>query len=179
MTLIDHENDECESQILLADISLKLTYVETFDGNSHLILKDKFCSIQLLFDEKLDMNTVFDFEIHMPVYCNLPHKIQSVSCLCQFLSRQKCKNLHSLSIRKTIQYTEILFAFDLVRLGLSHREIAICLYGEEAILDGWDGVSDNIRSKTRRIIKLGEELVAAGYEEFLNPSKKVNWELFL
>lgn len=171
-SLIDHESDEYESQIILADISLELSYVETFDGNSHLILKDECCSIQLLFDEKLDLNTVFDFEVHLPVYCDLVEKIQSVSYLCEFLSYQKCRKFHSLSTRKTIQYIEVLFAFDLLKLGLSHREIAIRLYGESAILEGWDGVSDNTRSKTRRIIKLGEELVVAGYISFLNLSKK-------
>jgi hypothetical protein len=36
---------------------------------------------------------------------------------------------------------EILYALDLAKYGLSQREIAIRIFGEEAVKDGWDDIS--------------------------------------
>lgn len=170
-SLIDRESEECNSSSILADLFLELSYVETFDGNSHLIVKDKCCSIQLLFDEKLDLNTVFDFEIHIPSYCDFPEQLQSASCLCQFLTEQKCKKLHSLSASKINQYIEILFAYDLIKVGYSHRAAAEIMFGEEALIDGWDSVSEYIRTRMRRLISRGKNLVNAGSSTFMKSKK--------
>lgn len=170
-SLIEQGNEECDSQIILADIALKLIYVETFDGNSHLIVKDKCCSIQLLFDVKLDLNTIFDFKIHMPAYCNFPEQLQTAKCLGEFIASQKCKNFHSISEVKIQQYMEILFIFDLIKLGYSHKGAAKILFGEEAIIDGWDSVSEYIRTRMRRQISRGKNLVNAGCFSFMKSKK--------
>ena len=170
-SLIEHDNNDCDGQIILADIALELVYVETFDGNSHLIVKDKCCSIQLLFDEKLDLNTIFDFQIHIPAFCDFPEQLQTASCLCKFLTEQKCNKLHSLSSSKINQYIEILFAYDLIKLGCSHRNAAKIMFGEEALIDGWDSVSEYIRTKMRRLVSRGNNLVNAGSSTFMKPNK--------
>lgn len=166
-SLIEQKKEKCTCQIILADIASELVYVETFDGNTHLIVKDKCCSIQLLFDRKLELNTLFNFEVHIPALCNFSAQLQIADCLSQFISFKKCHEYHLLPASKAKHNIASLFAFDLSKQNFSQREIAIRIYGEEAILDGWDGASDHIRSKTRRIIKRGEQLVAGGYKAFL------------
>lgn len=155
--------------VILADLSLRLVCVETEDGHSHLILEDGGCSLQLKFDTKLDLNTFFDFEIHISAFTNMNEKIYSASCLDQFLRTQKCTIFQKIAANRTKRLIEILFAYDLSQSGLSQREIAIRLFGEDAILDGWDGMSDSIRSKVRRLIRNGDQLVKAGYRTFLKP----------
>lgn len=171
-TLIEHIHTAYEDEIIFADLSLRLVCVETKDGYSHLILEDGCCSLQLRFEEKLDLNTFFDFEIHIPAYANMLEKIHSASCLDQFLRNQKCDIFKKVASTKAERLVQTLYAYDLSQLGMSHREIAIYLFGEAAILDGWDGVSDNIRSRTRRLIRHGNQLVKAGYSTFLKPAGK-------
>lgn len=171
-TLSEHIHSAYEDEIILADLSLRLVCVETEDGCSHLILEDGRCSLQLRFEEKLDLNTFFDFEIHIPAYTNMAEKIYSASCLDQFLRNHKCDILKKVAPIKAERLIQILYAYDLSQLGMSHREIAFHLFGEGAILDGWDGASDNIRSRTRRLIRHGNRLVKAGYSTFLNPAGK-------
>ena len=171
-TLVEHLHSTCDEEVILADLSLRLVCVETEDGYSHLILEDGCCSLQLRFEEKLDLNTFFDFEIHIPAYANMQEKIYSASCLDQFLRNQKCDIFKRLVPTKAERLIQTLYAYDLSQLGMSHREIAIYLFGEAAILDGWDGLSDNIRSRTRRLIRHGNQLVKAGYSTFLKPAGK-------
>lgn len=168
-SIVKH-NEKCFKKSLLSDISLEFVYVETFDNLSHLIVKDGYFSIQLLFDKKLNLKSNFDFEVHLPTQCNFPEQLQTASYLSQFLSFRECREFHLLSASKVNNNIDALFAFDLSKQNLSQREIAIRLYGENELLNGWEGVSDNIRSKTRRIIKRGEQLVAAGYKTFLKPT---------
>lgn len=157
--------------IILADIKLKLSYIETGDGYSHLLLKDKRGAIQLMFEDKLDLNTYFDFDVQIPTYCNFNDQLHSAICLEQLMCKQKCSSFRSVSTEKSQKLIEILFAYDLSILGLSHREIAIYLYGEAAIMDGWEGLSDNVRSKTRRLIIRGKNLVGAGCFTYMNSRK--------
>ena len=171
-TLVEHLHNTCDDEVILADLSLRLVCVETEDGYSHLILEDGCCSLQLRFEEKLDLNTFFDFEIHIPAFANMCEKIYSASCLDQFLRKQKCSIYKKITPNKANRLIEIIYTYDLSRQGLSNREIATQVFGEEAILDGWDGMSDNIRSKTRRYLIQGEKLVNAGYSTFLLPRNK-------
>lgn len=171
-TLVEHLHTANNDDMILADLSLRLVCVQTEDGCSHLILEDGCCSLQLRFEEKLDFNTFFDFEIHIPAYTNMQEKIYSASCLDQFLRNQKCDIFKKVSSNKAERLIQTLYAYDLSQFGLSNREIATYLFGETAILDGWDGVSDNIRSRTRRLIRHGHRLVKAGYSTFLKPTDK-------
>lgn len=171
-TLAEHMSNEHDDEVILADLPLRLVCAETEDGYSHLILEDGCCSIQLRFEENLDLNTFFDFEIHIPAYANMLEKIYSASCLDQFLQNQKCDIFKKVTPTKAERLIQILFAYDLSQLGMSHREIAIYLFGKDAILEGWDGMSDNIRSRTRRLIRHGNRLVKAGYSTFLRSDKK-------
>lgn len=165
-SLIDHNHSEFKEGVILADLDLKLTYIQSEDGNSHLLLKDKGASLQLIFDVSLDLNTFFDFEIHLPAFYNRSKQIKSAIKLDQLLSCKKFKKIRGLSEFKSDQYMEILFAIDLSYLGYSQREIANKLYGKDSILDGWNSNNDHTRSKIRRIFASGRSLLKAGHKTF-------------
>lgn len=170
-SLTKHSQNSNSKNVILADVKLKMNYIETRDGYSHLLLKEKNGAIQLMFEGELDLNTYFDFDIQIPIYCDFAEQLHSAICLEQLMIRQKCNLFRFVSSEKSQKLIEILFLFDLSRLGLSHREMAINVFGEDAILGGWDGASDNIRSKTRRLISLGEKFVNAGSLTFMKPKK--------
>lgn len=165
-SLIDHNHSEFKEGMILADLDLKLTYKQSEDGNSHLLLKDKTSSLQLIFDVSLDLNTFFDFEIHLPAFYNRSKQIKSAIKLDQLLSCKKFQKIKGLSDFKSDQYIEILFAIDLSYLGYSQREIAKKLFGKESVLDGWNGNNDHTRSKIRRIFASGKNLLKAGHRAF-------------
>ncbi len=67
---------------------------------------------------------------------------------------------------------EILYALDLAGHGLSQREIAIRIFGEEAVKDGWDNISHHVQSRTYRLLKKGRNLINKGHRVFFNRSRK-------
>lgn len=166
-SLIQHNLNARLKNIILADVKLKLHYIELSDSCSHLLLKEGTGTIQLMFEDKLNLNTYFDFDIQIPTYCNFSEQLHSVICLEQLLLKQKCNIFKAFSPDKSKRLTEILFAYDLFKLGYLLREIAILVFGEEAVLDNWDGSSDFMKSRTRRLITRGKNLVNAGCSTFL------------
>lgn len=159
---VEHNHNEYEDGMILADLDIRLTYIQSEDGKSHLLLQDDTSSLQLVFDVSLDLNTFFDFEIHLPAYCNRSRQIKSAIKLDQLLSCRKFKKIQGLSESKANQYIVNLFAIDLQNLGYSQREIAIKVFGEDSILDGWEG----IRSKVKRLIACNKILIKAGHKTF-------------
>ncbi len=60
-----------------------------------------------------------------------------------------------------------LIALDGWRRGERQREIAVRIFGRKIVQDDWTGGSDFLRSRVRRHIKRGRELMNGGYLELL------------
>lgn len=165
-SLVKHEHRDFKEGMILADLDLRLTYAQSDDGKSHLLLKDETSSLQLIFDVTLNLNTFFDFEILLPAYCNRSKQIKSVIKLDQLLSCKKFKKIQGLSESKSNHYIEILFAMDLMSQGYTQRDIARKIFGEKIILDGWVGASDFAKSKVKRLFSSGKLLIKSGHRTF-------------
>tara|TARA_R110002072_G_scaffold187996_1_gene344773 strand:+ start:758 stop:1138 length:381 start_codon:yes stop_codon:yes gene_type:complete len=124
--------------------------------------------LQIVFDRKFNLNRPFHFEIATSGPGILPQQVKSISCLENLLRHHRFTQACARIPPKSKASPNILYALDLIQSGLSQREIARRVFGEDAILTGWDGVSDHIRTKTRRIIKKGHRLVNAGYSTFFD-----------
>lgn len=69
--------------------------------------------------------------------------------------------------RRTGRWAMALQALDARRAGASHREIAVALFGEEVVVQDWDGRSTYLRSRVQRLLRLGKALVQGGYRRLL------------
>lgn len=54
--------------------------------------------------------------------------------------------------------------------GASHRELADALYGAEQVAADWDGRSDSLRSRVRRLVAEAGRLSRGGYRQILRQS---------
>lgn len=68
---------------------------------------------------------------------------------------------------KNAQWIKLLRIHDALETGASQRDIAECLFGSDMVARGWDGRSDFLRSRLRRMIALQRRLVAGGYRRLL------------
>lgn len=70
-----------------------------------------------------------------------------------------------------VWWAQALTAFDAAQIGLPRREIAARLFGAEAAAEHWPAESEWMRSRVRRALQMGENLVNGGYRKILNPSR--------
>ena len=61
----------------------------------------------------------------------------------------------------------VLLALDGYLAGMSHRDIAIAMVGEERVAREWSDASENLRDAVRRAIVRGVALMKGGYRTFL------------
>jgi hypothetical protein len=74
-------------------------------------------------------------------------------------SRPRTKN--NLRIATALRVSDALGA------GASYRQIAITLFGEARVRDEWNGASDSMRSRVRRLVGLANDLAAGGWQTLL------------
>jgi hypothetical protein len=70
-----------------------------------------------------------------------------------------------------VWWAQALTAFDAAQIGLPRRDIATRLFGVEATAKHWLAESEWMRSRVRRALQMGENLVNGGYRKILNPSR--------
>lgn len=59
---------------------------------------------------------------------------------------------------------------DALASGASQRDIAMALFGVEGVAAGWNGCSDFLRSRTRRLVRGARAMAAGGYRQLLGGS---------
>ena len=147
--------------------------MRTNDGKQHLLLSEDRQSLQLVFDAKVDLHEDAYFEITASAPGILTQQIDALSCLDFLLKKGRFDSSYCMMPARFRMTPEILYALDLAGYGLSQREIAIRIFGEEAVKDGWDDISHHVQSRTYRLLKKGRNLINKGHRVFFNRSRKV------
>ncbi|MGL1922272.1 MAG: DUF2285 domain-containing protein [Hyphomicrobiales bacterium] len=149
------------------DIGCDYSIKTTCDSECHILVSDQNGCIQLIFDQAPALDCSFNFSINLISSVGLAQKGDALVCLEYLLHHGYFEHSDIPYPLNKFASRELLYAYDLWKLGLSQREIGLKIYGNAAILDGWHGISDNIRTRTKRLISRSRELVAAGTLTFL------------
>ncbi|WP_408636677.1 DNA -binding domain-containing protein [Novosphingobium aquimarinum] len=72
--------------------------------------------------------------------------------------------------RRADRWTLALRAHDARAHGASQREVAEALFGVAPVRREWDAASDHLRSKIRRLLRLGTGMTAGGWRTLLAPA---------
>ena len=65
------------------------------------------------------------------------------------------------------RWIELLRASDALRCGASQRELAELLFGVDRTRAEWQGISESLRSRVRRIVRQVEGLLKGGYRSLM------------
>ncbi|WP_334538087.1 DUF2285 domain-containing protein [Bradyrhizobium sp. AZCC 2230] len=60
-----------------------------------------------------------------------------------------------------------LIALDGALAGKTYRQIAIAIFGEKHVAEEWNGMSQFLKDRTRRLVAKGRELMQGGYRDLL------------
>ncbi|WP_429771102.1 DNA -binding domain-containing protein [Aurantiacibacter flavus] len=72
--------------------------------------------------------------------------------------------------RRAERWTLALRAHDARTHGASQREVAEALFGVALARSEWDVASDHLRSRIRRLLRLGNGMIAGGWRTLLAPA---------
>ena len=161
-TLLPFDYQKPCLKLALNDIACDNNVKTTSDGECYLLVSNQNGCIQLIFNQAPNFDYSFNFSINLISSVGLVQKGDALVRLEYLLYHGHFKHFDIPYPLNKFTSRDLLYAYDLWKLGLSQREIGLKIYGDTAILDGWDGISDNIRTRTRRLISRSRELVAAG-----------------
>lgn len=68
---------------------------------------------------------------------------------------------------QTARIVTALQVFDGLSAGASQHDIAVALYGEERVATEWNGKSDSMRSRVRRLVRLAQRMAAGDWMQLL------------
>lgn len=60
-----------------------------------------------------------------------------------------------------------LIALDESTAGKTYRQIAIAIFGDRRVAEDWNGASQFLKDRTRRLVARGRELMSGGYRDLL------------
>lgn len=164
-TYASNSNDEC-FVIRLDKLRCRRDFVTIFNGKFHLSLTNENGSIQLIFNEKVGLDKPINFTVSISSSSKILKQMEAIEILTNIINEVKIsvEKIHSQSPK--FANPEILFAYDFIKSGNSQRELARNLFGNEAIINDWDGISDSLRAKTRRLIAQGKMFVNKSVIDF-------------
>ena len=148
------------------------TLIRTNNNQFHLLLSGPNRSLQLVFEKNIDLDEPFYFEIIASGPGIQKQQAEAVLCFDSLLRQGSFSQSNCSMPARFRMHPRLLYALDLAELGLSQREIARRIYGHDAILSGWDGISHHIKSRTYRLIKKGHNLIGESHRIFFDLSRK-------
>lgn len=66
--------------------------------------------------------------------------------------------------RRIEHWLELLRVHDGLADGASHREIGCALFGQDRVGQDWNGASDSLRSRVRRLVRDARDMARGGYK---------------
>lgn len=138
----------------------------TFGGKKHLSITNEFGAVQLIFDKEVKLDQLLNFTISVSSTAKIRQQVEAIKTLENILMKNGSLIEKIDSKSSKFANPEILFAYDFIKNGNSQRELARYLFGNDAIINDWDGISDSLRAKTRRLIAQGKEFVNTSVIDF-------------
>lgn len=158
---------EADEPIRINRLKCVCRILVTADGQQHVVLLDRRRAIQLLCEGPLAVRPNVNLVVMLESmrYMNLKRATLRV-----FLSIYK-DSRPGRTLRRdapsAINLRDTLMAIDGKRLGMSDREIAIALHGEDRVRAEWRSRSGPLRARVRRLVRNGEKLMDGGYLRLL------------
>ena len=154
--------------LLLEHIAPWLTCVEGADGFEHAVLSDGWHHIRLdVTGGRLSGQRAVHLHYRMHGLSSARNRLLPLR---RFLGLCQHRRFGpSLFPREpqTRRWLEMLRVHDAVQDGASHREIAGALFGEARVDSDWNGNSDSLRSRVRRLVRDARAMASGGYRNLL------------
>ncbi|MBU6296605.1 MAG: DUF2285 domain-containing protein [Alphaproteobacteria bacterium] len=148
-------------------LTAPLLVVKRNGGGEHLLVGDETCQLRL----DVPRGTVLDGPVRLRYELvgtvALEAKLLTLRRLLALLRLRRIPRALAMADRRARRWMMALRAWDAHAAGVTHRDIAVILFGMATVDADWNGGSGYLRCRVQRRIRLGERLVHGGYRQLL------------
>lgn len=144
------------------------TILECGGGDQHILMQDDVGQLQLV-NDGMDFPKAYRVQVDAvwPMH-QLRHRLRALECLNALKADGRFPVRLFLPDNRGRRLCYVLRALDGSLAGLSHREIAMALHGEERVDADWTDPGNHLRDQVRRAVRRGRVLMHGGYRAFLS-----------
>ncbi|WP_426414018.1 DUF2285 domain-containing protein [Bradyrhizobium ganzhouense] len=150
----------------LADFNADRQAVIGVDGIPRVLMKGRGLHVPLEIHGLRVLTAPFTpvFELHD--LADLSAQTELLKRL-QRLTEPNCRARPNPPFASDERLRHTLVALDESLKGKTYRQIAIIIFGEQRVAEEWQGASQFLKDRTRRLVAKGTELMKGGYRDLL------------
>jgi hypothetical protein len=150
----------------LADFNAHRQAVINADGVPLVTMKGNGICVPLEISGLASLTAPFVPVIELHDLDDLPGQTQLLKCLQRFTGGD-LRAIQKSSFAGDERLHQALVALDESLAGKTYRQIAIAIFGEKKVAEEWQGHSQFLRDRTRRLVAKGNELMKGGYRDLI------------
>lgn len=153
--------------ISLTDVQCRKALLKTVDGEQHILLCDGRRAAQVRCvgeDIRIDP---FALELVVDQFPEVDSRQRLIRRLADLYRNRLPGTSRRGWTVEAMRHRDALAAFDLRQKGRSYREIAVFLYGKEAVRDDWSQPDQTMKNRVIRSVKRGFRMMNGGYRALL------------
>ena len=155
------------SVVSLGEVRCRKTLLKTADGEQHILLRDGRRVAQVRCFGDAIRAEAFAIEPIVDEFPDVENRQRLVRRLANlFRGREVASAVHGWTV-EALRHRDALAALDWRSDGLSYREIAVRLYGDEAVREDWTNPDQTMKNRVVRSVKRGLRMMNGGYRALL------------
>lgn len=145
-----------------------LTVGQNAGGCESLLLSDGWRRIRLdIVEGSLAMAPPLRPLFHIEGVSSARGPLRALNRFLDFLSHRRLRPALYPPEPRMARWLLLLRVQDALREGASHRDIGIALFGADRVAIQWDGPTDALRSRVRRLVRDAQHMASGGYRQLL------------
>lgn len=163
----NHQDCGFGSIVSLRKFRCRKTLLKTVNGEQHLLLRDQQRVAQILcIGEDIRVDP-FALELVIDQFPNTERRHKLIQRLADFYHNRRLSGLKSGWTVKAMRHRDALAALDQRMQERSYREIAVFLYGINAVQTDWTTPNQTMKNRVIRSVKRGYRMMDGGYKKLL------------
>jgi len=162
-----HKDQGFGGVISLDEFNCRKTLLKSSNGEQHLLLADRRRVVQVrCIGEDIRVGP-FALEPVVEGFPSVESPQRLIRTLANLYRNRNFTKPHSGWTVEGMRHRDALAALDKRRQGYSYREIAIFLYGENAVQSDWNNPNQTMKNRVIRSVKRGHRMMDGGYRKLL------------
>lgn len=160
-------NDPEHVEVVLSAIKTRRTLLDTVDGARHILINGRRFWVQLYCQNPRPLHDHSAIGIALKNAKYMRRRLETAGQLLSLYHSTGAKLSLIGRTKRSKRLTRGLIAYDIIRDGGNHRDVADRLFNSDIIAREWNAANEHYRDRIRKLINRVQYLVEGGYQTLL------------